>query len=52
MKKPVECLIQCLDGMGYQGPWAVEVFSEELVGLPVEELSRRAYATTMAQFEE
>jgi hypothetical protein len=36
--------------MGYTGPWAVEVFSEELVGLSLEELNARAFQTTMAQF--
>ena len=38
--------------MGYPGPWAVEVFSEELVGLSLEELNTRAFNTTMAQFED
>lgn len=43
--------IGCLTAMGYTGPWAVEVFSDELVALSLEELSRRAFRTTMAQFE-
>jgi sugar phosphate isomerase/epimerase len=43
--------ITCLTGMGYAGPWAVEVFSHELVGLSLDELNSRAYTTTMAQFE-
>jgi hypothetical protein len=30
--------------LGYAGPWAVEVFSEEL--------SQRAFYTTIAQFDE
>ena len=41
--------IKCVKEMGYTGPWAVEVFSEELVGLPLEELNTRAFQTTMAQ---
>jgi len=45
-------LIKCLNQMGYTGPWAVEVFSEELIGLSLEELNRRAFETTMAQFKE
>lgn len=35
---------------GYSGPWAVEVFAPELVGLPLDELNTRAYQTTVAQF--
>jgi sugar phosphate isomerase/epimerase len=46
----IKGLIKCVDEMGYTGPWAVEVFSEELVGLSLEELNRRAFETTMAQF--
>jgi sugar phosphate isomerase/epimerase len=44
--------IKCVNQMGYIGPWAVEVFSEELVGLSLEELNTQAFRTTMAQFEE
>ena len=44
--------IQCVRKMGYTGPWAVEVFSRELVGLSLEELNTRAFETTMAQFED
>ncbi len=36
--------------MGYPGPWGVEVLSEELRNLPIEEIFDRAYATTSAQF--
>jgi sugar phosphate isomerase/epimerase len=43
--------ITCVTNMGYSGPWAVEVFSNELVGLSLEELNTRAFTTTMAQFE-
>ncbi|HZC29642.1 MAG TPA: sugar phosphate isomerase/epimerase [Gaiellaceae bacterium] len=35
---------------GYAGPWGVEVLSEELRTLPMEEIFRRAYETTSAQF--
>jgi sugar phosphate isomerase/epimerase len=48
----IKGLIKCVDEMGYSGPWAVEVFSEELVGLSLEELNRRAFETTMAQFDD
>ncbi len=36
--------------LGYGGPWGVEVLSEELRSLPIEEEFRRAYETTLAQF--
>ena len=35
---------------GYRGPWGVEVLSEDLRNLPMEEIFRRAYDTTSAQF--
>jgi sugar phosphate isomerase/epimerase len=48
----IKGFITCVHTMGYTGPWAVEVFSKELVGLSLEELNTRAFTTTMAQFEE
>jgi len=39
----------CRD-MGYPGPWGVEVLSDELRNLPMEEIFKRAYETTSAQF--
>jgi sugar phosphate isomerase/epimerase len=36
--------------IGYGGPWGVEVLSEELRSLPIEEEFQRAYETTAAQF--
>ena len=36
--------------LGYRGPWGVEVLSEQLRSLPIEEEFDRAYETTMAQF--
>lgn len=47
----IKGFIRAVDKTGYTGPWAVEVFSEELVGLSVTELSTRAFQTTMAQFD-
>ena len=47
----IQGLIQCVSKMGYTGPWAVEVYSEELVGLSLEEMNTQAFKTTMAQFE-
>ncbi len=48
----IKGFIQCLRKMGYPGPWAVEVFSDELAALPLEEANRKVFTTTMAQFEE
>jgi sugar phosphate isomerase/epimerase len=46
----IQGLIRCAQGMGFSGPWAVEVMSRELAGLPLEELNQRAYQTTAAAF--
>lgn len=35
--------------IGYAGPWGVEVLSEELRSLPIEQQFERAYETTLAQ---
>ena len=48
----VRGLIHCAQAMGYAGPWAVEVMSEELAVLPLQELATRAFDTTMAEFGE
>jgi sugar phosphate isomerase/epimerase len=48
----IKGFITCVNQMGYTGPWAVEVFSEELVGLSLDELNTQAFQTTMAQFED
>jgi sugar phosphate isomerase/epimerase len=42
--------IEGLREAGYAGPWGVEVLSEELRNLPIEEEFDRAYETTVAQF--
>ena len=36
---------------GYQGPWGVEVLSEELRNNPIDVIFRRAYDTTASQFD-
>jgi sugar phosphate isomerase/epimerase len=46
----IQGVIDCVQKMGYTGPWAVEVMSEELAILPLEELATRAYTTTLAEF--
>jgi len=48
----IKGFIKCVSKMGYTGPWAVEVYSEELVGWSLEELNTQAFRTTMAQFED
>lgn len=48
----IKGFIHCVHAMGYTGPWAVEVFSKELVDLPLKELNERAFQTTMAEFSE
>ena len=47
----IKGFISCVQNMGYTGPWAVEVFSQELAGLSLEALNTQAFNTTMAQFE-
>ena len=37
--------------IGYRGPWGVEVLSKELDEQPMEEIFKRSYETTIAQFE-
>jgi len=43
-------LIDCVDKMGYTGPWGVEVISEKLALLPLKEMSTRAFNTTISEF--
>ena len=47
----VRGFVQGLRRAGYAGPWGIEVLSTELRTLPLEELTTRAFRTTMAQFE-
>jgi sugar phosphate isomerase/epimerase len=48
----IKGFINCLMGMGYTGPWGVEIISEKLALLPVKEMSTRAFSSTMVQFDE
>jgi sugar phosphate isomerase/epimerase len=43
--------VEVCSDMGYSQPWGVEVLSQELRALPLDEMFRRAYETTAAQFE-
>jgi sugar phosphate isomerase/epimerase len=46
---PIRDYVREFRGLGYTGPWGVEVLSEELRSLPIDEIFDRAYATTAAQ---
>ena len=46
----VKGFVACLRKAGYQGPWGIEVLSEVLRQQPLEEVTTRAFSTTMAQF--
>jgi sugar phosphate isomerase/epimerase len=46
----VKSFIDCMQKAGYRGPWGIEVLSEELRTKSLEELTTRAYQTTIAQF--
>ena len=46
----IQGLIDCVNKMGYTGPWGVEVISEKLALLPLKEMSTRAFNTTIAEF--
>ncbi len=46
---PVAEYVAVCRQVGYDGPWGVEVLSEELRSLPIEQIFDRAYETTSAQ---
>jgi sugar phosphate isomerase/epimerase len=46
----VKGFVARLQKAGYPGPWGIEVLSEELRKKPLEEVTTRAFKTTMAQF--
>jgi len=46
----VKGFVACLLKAGYKGPWGIEVLSQELRDKSLEELTTRAFQTTMAQF--
>ncbi len=37
--------------LGYDGPWGVEIISEELRNMPLRQAAERVFQTTMAQFQ-
>lgn len=46
---PIARYVSVCRELGYDGPWGVEVLSEELRSLPIEQIFERAYETTSAQ---
>jgi sugar phosphate isomerase/epimerase len=46
---PVAEYVAVCRELGYEGPWGVEVLSEDLRNLPIEQIFERAYETTSAQ---
>ena len=48
----VRGFIRAVRDAGYDGPWGIEVLSEELRKWPLERLTTEAFRTTMAQFRD
>lgn len=46
---PIGSYVAVCREVGYPGPWGVEVLSEELRNLPIEQIFERAYETSSAQ---
>jgi sugar phosphate isomerase/epimerase len=46
----IKGFINCINNLGYAGPWGVEVISEKLALLPLREMSSKAFITTSAEF--
>ena len=46
----IKSFIECVRKTGYQGPWGIEVLSQDLRTEPLDELTRRSFETTAAQF--
>ena len=46
---PIREYVAAVRDAGYDGPWGVEVLSQELRELPIEQIFDRAYETSLAQ---
>ena len=46
---PIRAYVAACREVGYDGPWGVEVLSEELRNLPIDQIFDRAYETSMSQ---
>ena len=42
----IQGFVRAVRQTGYNGTWAAEVYNREFVGLPLDELNRRAFETT------
>lgn len=47
----IRSFIKRIQKTGYQGPWGIEVLSQELRAKPLDELTQRSFKTTAAQFD-
>ena len=47
----IKGLIRTLQGVGFTGPWGVEIISDAHRARPLDEAMDAAYRATMAQFE-
>ncbi len=45
-----QAFIRTVQAAGYQGPWGVEILSEDFRKRPLADMAKQAFATTMAQF--
>jgi sugar phosphate isomerase/epimerase len=48
----VKGFVECMQTAGYEGPWGIEVLSQELRQRPLHEVTMRSFNTTMAQFRD
>jgi sugar phosphate isomerase/epimerase len=46
---PIREYVAAVRDAGYEGPWGVEVLSQELRELPIEQIFDRAYGSSLAQ---
>ena len=46
---PIREYVAAVRDAGYDGPWGVEVLSQELRELPIEQIFDRAYESSLAQ---
>ena len=49
---PIRDYVHEFRELGYHGPWGIEVLSEDLRNLPIEEIFDRSYATTAAVLDD
>ena len=47
----IQGFIKTFDDMGYTGPWAVEVFNPNYVGWSLDDVTTKAFDTTIAEFK-